>query len=567
MNRALTLGIAGHVDHGKTSMVRALTGVETDVLVEERRRGISIELGFAPLTLDTTEGPIETGLIDMPGHERFVRRMIAGAAGLDAVLLVIAADEGVMPQGREHLAICELLRVRRGAVVLTKVDLADELLLEMVEEDVRDLVAGTCLEGAPVLRFTAKDDGASAQQLRTRLAEVAQGWLSEVEQRRARQQARPFRMSVDRSFSRPGRGTVVTGTAVSGSVAVDEQVEALPGGQQFRVRGVQRHGSPVDRFTGPGRLALNLAAAHVDEVAVGTVLSQPGSLLLSERFDARLTALPYAPKGLNERFRAMIHLGTTQIDAAISRLDGQPWQAGETAYVQVHLDAPLPVAAGQAVVVRGSQVDPRYGQTLAGGVVLHPQAPRHRLRDDAVLEALNQLDEGDERQQLAAMVSLCRWRGADEAELSRWLTCPPTILTKLVKTTLAQGSIRRFGQPPRYLAPAAVEALEERLVAVVTEGHERHPDRAGLDVNELCRQAGDWLDPLMLIAIVQGLVRRGALQQVDAVVSLPGFVAKLLSARPEVIAALVAEVRAGGLATATGSAARPGEPPCPHRRS
>ncbi|MBP46681.1 MAG: hypothetical protein CMH53_01970, partial [Myxococcales bacterium] len=430
----------------------------------------------------------------------------------------------------------------------------DELLLEMVEEDVRGLIEGTCLQNAPILHFSAKADEDCNQTLRAELTRLAQGWLDDVAHDRAQRQARPFAMSVDRCFSRQGRGTVVTGTAMSGSVALEQQLQALPASQLYRVRGLHRHGQAVERFVAPGRVALNLAGVHIDQVPTGTVLCVENSLSVTERFDAEVTLLPHVRAAMASRFRAMVHVGTTQIDAAISRLDGQQWRAGEHAFVQVHLDQPMAVAAGQAIVIRGSQVDPRFGQTLAGGVVLHPQAPRHRLKDSIVLDGLEAVANGDERQQVAAMVALCRQSGADELELARWLCLSPNALTKALKSALAQGHIRRFGQPTRYLSPSAVDSLEDRALQAVKAAHLAHPDRAGLDHLQVCRQVGDWLEPTMVLAVIRGLVRRGELVEDNVLFARPDFVPRRQSARAEVVDALIDVVSAGGLAPAIGNA-------------
>ena len=551
----LTLGIAGHVDHGKTSLVRALTGIETDRLPEEQRRGISIELGFAWLDVQLPDGvqdpggrPTRIGLVDMPGHERFVRRMISGASGVDAVLLVIAADEGVMPQGREHLAICRLLGVEHGAVVVTKADLADAFLLDMVRDDVAGLVEGTFLQGAPVWPCSARDS-ASIEGLRRNIAAFAADLRIASRARAAASEGRPFRLAVDRSFVLHGRGTVVAGTASAGRVAVDDVVRVLPGDASFRVRSLEQHGHAATAVAAPGRVALNLAGASVGDVAIGSVLVGVGAPPPTHRFDARLHLLAHPALTLPARQRAMLHLGTTQVEAVLVQLTGEPQLPGTDALVQVHLDRKLAVAPGEGFVVRGSQVDPRHGQTFAGGKVLHPRPPRHRLRDPAVLALLADLEVPRVETQLAALAALAGIRGETDADLQALIAAPPLQVMKAIKGLLADGRLRRAGTPPRCYAPAALVALEQRALHLVTEFHRNQPTRPGIEPDHLHRLLGAWLEPTATAHVIAGLVRRGALAQPGAVLALPTFQPKA-TARPEVVAAVVQALTSQGLASA-----------------
>lgn len=549
MDRVLTFGIAGHVDHGKTTLVRALTGIETDRLPEEQRRGISIELGFAWVDLVLSDGSgLRAGIVDMPGHERFVRRMISGAAGIDAVLLVVAADEGVMPQGREHLAICDLLGVQTGAVIVTKVDLADELLGELVIEDVADLARGTFLDGSPVLRFSSRDPERWIPDLRAGLAGLAEKVLQQRDEGLGPRADRPFRMSVDRHFTMKGRGTVVTGTAASGAVARDEVMQVYPGTAQFRVRDIQRHSESVERFEAPGRLALNLASASLDDAPVGAVLAPPQTLFATERFDARLRLLGHADRGFAPRQRALVHIGTTHAQCAITQLDGERLEPNGTGLVQVHLDEPLAVAPGEHFVVRGSQVDARHGQTLAGGTVLHPTPARHRLGDPAVLEALMEVGGRDVEGRLLALVQLAGIRGETEGGLVRLDRASPLLINRAVKQALARGRLRRFGPAPRLYTPEAVAELEARALALVRRSHELHPERDGIEGDELARRVGSWLDAGAIAAVVAGLVKRNSLEARGQALALPEFAPERAAARPEVVAALVGRLREIGLA-------------------
>ncbi len=548
VDSVLTFGVAGHVDHGKTTLVRCLTGIETDRLIEEQRRGISIELGFAHLAIEVEQGrTARLGFVDMPGHERFVRRMISGAAGIDAVLLVIAADEGVMPQGREHLAICELLGVRHGAIVLSKVDLADDELIDLLEDELVDLTRGTFLEGAPVWRFSGRTPEPWLASLREGLALLGRTVLAA---RGGDDGVRAFHMPVDRSFSMRGHGTVVTGTAASGVLAVEQVVEVLPGGARLRVRSIEHHGESTQTFEAPGRLAVNLASAGIGEVPVGSVLATPGRLPVTSRFDALLSTLAHCP-ALPLRQRVMIHMGTTQVEAAITQLNGEIGLPGSAALVQIHLDRPMPVAPGDHFVVRGSQVDARFGQTLAGGRVLHPEPSRHRLGDAAVLAALNGVLDVSPERRVEALVELAGVRGATDEDLARVSAEPSRLLGRAVEKLLSQGRLRRFGRPSRFFAPAAIEAIEARAVVAVDRHHLAHPGRDGLDPDEAARTIGGWLDRDAVGQVVAGLVRRGALVLRDGVLARPDFRPERRQARPAVVTGLVATVRAQGLAVDT----------------
>ncbi len=521
----ITLGIAGHVDHGKTSLVRALTGMETDRLPEEQRRGISIELGFAWLDVELDGDRRErVALVDMPGHERFVRRMIAGAAGIDAVLLVIAADEGAMPQGREHLAICSLLGVRHGAVVLTKADLVDETLLEMARDDIGQLTAGTFLQGAAVWPVSVRQPETVAA-LRAQLTGLVRHLVAERDSQ-AGQQGRPLLVSVDRAFVLPGRGTVVTGTAVQGEVTLDQGLAALPGGDVFRVRGLEQQGQACQQVRAPGRVAINLAAATLDDVPVGTLLAPPAAVAVGSRFDATLTTLPHAPQ-LPVRRRVTVHIGTAQAEAAVVQLSGQPQLPGSRALVQVQLDRALALPPAAPFVIRGSRVDPRHGQTLGGGKLLAPEPRRHRLGDEAALAALQALSEPDLEGQVLAAVQLAGIRGLDDTGLGQAVAAGSPAIARAVKQLLGQGVVRRLGA--QLLTVAAIGQLEAAVLRTVQTFHRQHPTRAGIEGEALQRAVADWIAVGVVQQVAQSLGKRGQLVTREAgggrgqLWALPGF--------------------------------------------
>lgn len=544
----LTLGIAGHVDHGKTSLVRALTGMETDRLPEEQRRGISIELGFAWLDLPAPTGESHrVALVDMPGHERFVRRMIAGASGIDAVLLVVAADEGAMPQGREHLAICQLLGVQRGAIVLTKADLVDAEMLDMAIGDAAELVRGTFLEGAPVWPVSVRDADRLAACKDSLAAWVAQLWAERQAQPVAA--ARPFLLSVDRHFVLPGRGTVVTGTAVAGQVGVEQNLQVCrPGevaGQTFRVRSLQQQGETRQSVQSPGRVALNLAGAALGDVPVGAVICAPDSVQVGVRFDAHLVTLGHT-RELPVRRRAVVHLGTASCEATIVQLSREPQPAGTARLVQVRLDQPMPLPAGERFVVRGTQVDKRHGQTLAGGQILHPAPQRHRLADSAVLEQLGRLLDPQPEVQIRSVAWLAGQSGVAESVLTRLCPLPGGVVAKTVKTLLGSGQVKRVGQAGLLMDPAQLAELERRVLAVVQAFHRAQPARPGIEAEALHRELGAIVDASVVVGVAQSLQAQGKLASSGALWHAKGFVAKAV-ATPALVDALVLALQDHGL--------------------
>jgi selenocysteine-specific elongation factor len=355
------LGTAGHIDHGKTSLVRALTGVDTDRLPEEKRRGITIELGFAPLVLD---GFGTIGVVDVPGHEAFVRTMLAGATGIDIALLVVAADEGVMPQTREHVSILQLLGIRGGVVALTKRDLVEDDWLDLVRLDVAELLAGTAMAAAPIIP-TSVVTGAGMAQLREALASIAAAQAP-------RRGDDIFRLPIDRVFTIRGTGTVVTGTVWSGTIARDDTARVLPGGRPVRVRGLQAHGAAIDR-AGPGtRLAVALAGVDHDALARGAVLVSDAGWQESRVVRGDVTLLSNTVAMLSPRATVRFHLGTTEVGARVVTAGG-PLMAGETKAARIVVDAPIIARAGDRFVLRGGSP---VG-TIGGGIVVDP-TPNHR---------------------------------------------------------------------------------------------------------------------------------------------------------------------------------------------
>ncbi len=377
--RPVIIGTAGHVDHGKTSLIQALTGVDTDRLQQEKERGISIELGFAPLYLP--DGRL-AGVVDVPGHEKFIPQMLAGAASIDLVLLVVDAAEGVMPQTREHLQILQLLNIKRGILVLNKIDLVEEDWLDIVEEELREQVAGTFLATAPCCRVSARQ--------KLGLTGLLDQLVESISQLPERDSAGPVRLPVDRSFSISGFGTVVTGTLVSGTVRTGERLEILPIGKQARVRELQVHGQKVEVAQAGQRLAINLAGAERSWFRSGSVVASPHRFAVTERIDVRLQLLAEAPRALKFRDPVHFHLGTARAVGRVVLLEADSLEPGGSTLAQIVLDRPLAAWRGDPFVIRSySPVT-----SIGGGLVLDAGPAKHRRFRPEVLKRLQQLETG-----------------------------------------------------------------------------------------------------------------------------------------------------------------------------
>ncbi|HEU5393646.1 MAG TPA: selenocysteine-specific translation elongation factor, partial [Candidatus Methylomirabilis sp.] len=385
----IIVGTAGHIDHGKTSLVKALTGIDTDRLKEEKERGISIELGFAHLTLASG---LRLGIVDVPGHERFVKTMLAGVGGIDLVVLVIAADEGIMPQTREHLHICRLLQIPRGLVALTKRDLVDPDWLEMVAEEIRIFLKGTFLEGAPILPVSATT-GAGLEALKAALAAVA----AETEPKRVEG---IFRLPIDRVFTMRGFGTVITGTLLAGSLKIGDEVAVLPEGARSRVRRLQVHGETVEQAFAGQRTAVNLPGVEVSGIARGSLLCFPGALHPSIAMDASLTLLADAPRPLKNRSRVRFHLGTSELLARVVLLDREELEPGQSAYVHYRLESPGAALPQDRYVIRSYSP----AVTIGGGIILDPAPPERRRKRQEILDHLRVLEQGSPADRLERLL-------------------------------------------------------------------------------------------------------------------------------------------------------------------
>ena len=497
--RLAVVGTAGHIDHGKTALVRRLTGVDTDRLPEEKKRGISIDLGFAPLV---TPGGVRVGLVDVPGHERFVKNMLAGAGGVDLVLLVIAADEGVMPQTREHLAIVKLLGVQRGVIVLTKRDLVDDEWLAVMSTEVRAAVAGTFLADAPMVPFSAVTGAGTAELLAAidaQLAGIA-----------ARESDVAARLPVDRVFTMEGFGTVVTGTLWRGRVRTGDMLELLPQGREVRVRRVQVHGETVDEALAGQRTALALHGVERDDVTRGDWLVASASLRASRVLDVRFELLPDYPREWKSDTRVRFHLGASEIIGRLLLLGDashRPLHAAETALAQLRLERPAVAARGDRFVVRSYSPS----RTVGGGSVIEPVAERRRRSEVVGLEALQVHESGSLESRLLEKLDASPKLSSIE-QLAQEVGEPVAAVGASLEALVARGSVV---QPAagRWLSDTRWSDARDAIERAVREYAEKHPSRYGVMKGELKNGLKGALDGGLFDVAFASLVTDGELEQ------------------------------------------------------
>src|SRR5262245_22936358 len=473
--RHVVVGTAGHIDHGKTSLVKALTGIDTDRLPEEKARGITIDLGFAFLE-EGSDLTIE--IVDVPGHERFVRNMLAGVGGIDLALLVIAADEGVMPQTREHLAICSLLRIKTGLVALTKTDLVEPDWLELVKDDVAGLVRGTFLEGAPVVPVSAKT-GQGLPELRAALHALG----AAVPARAADQLPR---LPIDRVFTVKGFGTVITGTLMTGRFAGDDRVEVYPRAVQAKIRGLQIHGQSVPEARAGQRTAMNLQGIERAAITRGDVVGPPGALLAATLVDGTLELLEDAPRVLKSRDRIRFHTGTSEIMARVLFIDRAELLPGEKTFARFRLEAPLVALPGDRFVVRS------YSPivTIAGGTLLDIDPPRFKRKAPALVAHLSLLADGAPEEVVEEHVRQVGPKGVRLAALSGRVPFGPERLRAILGALEASGRVLAI-ERDWFLHPESLERLRSQALAALGEFHRANPLKPWMSREEPRRRAGD----------------------------------------------------------------------------
>ena len=497
------IGTAGHVDHGKTALIRRLTGIDTDRLREEKERGISIDLGFAPLTLP--EGVV-VGVVDVPGHERFIHNMLAGIGGIDLVLLVVDVNEGVMPQTREHLQILKLLRIPRGILVLTKCDLAEADWLDIVEEEIREEVAGTFLAEAPVCRVSAFT-GAGIPELLATIQRI----LLELP---PRDEDGPARLPIDRHFTISGFGTVVTGTLLSGTIKVGDLVEVLPPGETVRVRELQVHGRKADVARAGQRVAVNLVGFERADLQRGAVLATPGFFKLTSRVDARLTLIKEAGKTLKFRDPVHLHLGTARTTGKVILLDRDKLLPGESVLTQIQLDQPLVAHRQDRFIIRS--YSPM--STIGGGHIVDPAPARHRRFRPEVIQALEELESGERAFLLQKLSELVCVRSKD---LEQGSGLGRERVSGHLDALAAAGQVRRIGD--QWLTEVTALHWERLLLAAADDCHRNQPLLPGLPHATLKGVLPGKLAPKAFEEFLAGLVAAEKLEQRGDQVARPGF--------------------------------------------
>ncbi len=464
------IGTAGHIDHGKTSLIKALTGEDTDRLKEEKERGISIDLGFAHL--DLPDGT-QTGIVDVPGHERFIRNMLAGAHGIDLVLFTVAADDGVMPQTEEHLDIIHLLGVKLAIFLITKADLVPASRIQEVEEEIKILTLDTSLENSPIIPFSTVT-GQGLDELRAEISRTLQNCKKPAP-------SGYFRLPVDRAFVLQGHGVVVTGTALNGEVRVGDHVRCLPGDQTFRVRSLQVHNRPVDAAGWGQRIALNLSGLEKASITRGHVICHEKLTLTSDRFDAFLEVRPAAGKGIKNHQRVRIHLGTAERLAKLILLDSKERvEPKESAYCQITLAEPAMALRGDRFIVR----DETAQRTLGGGVVIHPWAKRHKKGEAELQARLESLRSGDAPALIEGFIDESDDLALPLGPIHQFLNLQeeqvrnPMDRMKTIRSFSAEGE-------KVYTTGKKWQNLKEKLLQVLQGFHASHPLAAGMDMEEL----------------------------------------------------------------------------------
>ena len=526
----LIAGTAGHIDHGKSALVRALTGVDPDRLKEEQQRGITIDLGFAHLDL----GDVQIGFVDVPGHEKFVKNMLAGVGGIDFVLLVIAADESMMPQTREHFDICRLLGVSAGIVVISKIDLVDPEMLELVIDEVTESMAGSFLEKAEIIPVSSRT-GAGIDRLKQSLHALALGTPP-------RPANRLLRLPIDRAFSIHGFGTVVTGTLTSGEIQKDQEIELVPGGLTARVRGLQVHNLMTPRAVAGQRTAVNLQGIDLGQMERGMVVTVPRLFRSTRILDVRLSLLPDA-KPLKNLVKVRFHQGTLEVLARVALLGQDTLAPGETAYAQLRLDKPAFCLHNDPFIIR--RFSPTI--TIGGGRILHPNPSKHKSTDRRTLAALKELDRGDLAARIPVLIGTDAKRAMSVGELNSLLGLPGPEITRICSDLAQAGSIVMIPAPsPILTLPSTVADLQKETLARVTAFHKKNELQKGISKEELRKRIYDDVPPEIFRHCLEKMVERRQIVFLGESVSLYGREIQLTAEDEKVRDMIETEVRQAG---------------------
>ena len=519
---SFVVGTAGHIDHGKSALVKALTSIDPDRLEEEKRRGMTIDLGFAYMDLPSGR---HVGVVDVPGHQRFLKNMLAGVHGMDAVLLVIAADEGPMPQTREHLAIIDLLGIEHGVVVLSKVDLVSPEWLRLVEEEAGATLKGSSLAGAPIVAVSSTTGQG--------LAELLEALDSELKKTTTRQDLGRPRLPIDRAFAVAGFGTVVTGTLVGGALREGDELTVLPSQLQVRVRGLQQHNRSVLEARPGSRTAVNLAGVELKDVQRGDVLVVPGTIGVSRRLDARLTVLAEAPHPVRHRARLLMYHETAEIPVEVNLLDADQLAAGERGWAQLFALEPVVALPGDRFIIRL----PSPPTTLAGGVIVDAAPRRHRRRDHLVLDDLTSREAGDIQTRVQLELAKHQ-KGMDAKALTRVLASSPSALDPVLGQLVDEGLVLELGG--LLFTEESFRRLAAELSHTLLDFHRMHPLRRGMPREALRGRTG--LGPPEFQAILLRLVAQGSVVEVAAEVALAGHRPQPSPEEAEAVAAMLQEL-------------------------
>ena len=511
--RHVIVGTAGHIDHGKSALIKALTGVDPDRLKEERLRGITIDLGFAHLDLDD----VQVGFVDVPGHEKFVKNMLAGVGGIDFVMLVIAADESIMPQTREHFDICRLLGVRSGIVVINKTDLVDPEMIELVQDEILETTEGSFLESSEIIPVSSKT-GEGIDRLKKAIHDLA---LSV----RLRPSNRLLRLPIDRSFSIRGFGTVVTGTLTSGEIHKDQEVELIPGGLIARIRGVQVHGKMTGIAIAGQRTAVNLQGVDLAQVARGMVVTVPKVFRETQILDVHLHLLPSA-KPLRNLIKVRFHQGTLEVLARVALIGQDTLLPGDSTYAQLRLDSPVFCLHGDAFILR--QFSPTI--TIGGGKILHSNPSKHKSTDKNTLAVLQKLDRGRLSDKIPVLLSVDTKRAMDLNALDALLGMPIPDLNKICSELAQTGEVVMIPAPsPILVLPATIDSLTEDTLVCVGDFHKKNTLQKGISREELRKRIYDGLPAEVFKYCLEVLVENHQLSLQKENVSLYGREVQLSS--------------------------------------
>ncbi len=526
----IILGTAGHIDHGKSTLVKALTGTDPDRLKEEKERGITLDLGFASLDLP---GGNRLGIVDVPGHEGLIKNMLAGVGGMDIVMLVIAADEGIMPQTREHLAICDLLQVKKGLIVLTKLDMVDKDWLALVQDDVRTFVKGTFLERSPLVPVSSRT-GENLPLLVQELAKLS----NEVSPKSS---SGILRLPIDRVFTMKGFGTVVTGTLLSGTISTDQEVEILPKEIRTKVRGIQSHNQAAKRSIAGQRTAINLQGVEKDQLSRGDTIVSTGYFTPTRTLDAKLALLEQAPRGLKTGSRIRFYNTTQEAIGRITILGQNTLAPGDEAFVQLRFEQPVIVQQGDRFILRF--YSPM--ETLGGGSVLNPHPRRHKQKTmESSLKTLAVLEKGALDERLALLISGQGLAGMEEAGIMGAVAADRPEIASALASLAQKKTVLRVDAV--YVHTSHLGTLEQKIVGLVAQFHKENPLKPGPDKEELKGMLRLRISPKVLALAVDGLVKRKTLDADASKLRLPGFKAASGKVSDEVKNRIVDAIKKGG---------------------